>query len=746
MKNKIKIIILFLIILSLVFPLKESKAGVIGNIVDWVKEKVEAIGNFFSGVKDCAQNIFSCALSAFTYAVTQAVHWVLTWFNTQILAPIVGKVAILNPFHNENPESPVVVIWNILKSFAYILLVFSALAAGYEWLLGDDASAKRLIFNIIVVALIISFTFVLVRETFFIVRRVEEGITNKQLDKLGDLIAVSLWQKDPFKTIDEITKNIETETGSRYLIQAVFYVFIVVFDMITFIILLMVLFLLIARYIMMIFLAGTSSVAAASLTFPEFRGIKALEEMMSQFRFATTWFEHFVRWLLVVPIFVILVILGNILKENTLAQIGTPDFIEFVVLLFLLGSWYIISLIIANRISKGTAVLAKGLATAALLTVGGIAAKGLMTVAQGKVGGILKRAGESIEEKVGIGGPLGWRSWVGQKIGKPVKEAGEKMIERRYGLEAEAVKGKIGRIEEQLRRTTDPGQIQNLTSQIAQLVQQYKGNNYVLKSINESIKKMSPYSASKILASAENLKAFASYDVPQETREAVIGLVDKLRKGDLRKMAGDAVWLGALKEISPDVAEAFIDRFGKEFKETDALEIITKGEIRSFLSKLEKDDNLRKTLNNVSKGFINALLERNIEQISNAMSSWDESILLQPGNTEKIYRLFKPVFTNEEIKQIILEAIKKSENREAFVIAASRENIGGFLRKTLVNLTDQEIKNLENLLKEEYRDTLDTIILEELEHQKRQEPQQLKLPYEEGVQGEGGPQQLSLGL
>jgi hypothetical protein len=702
MKNKIKNIILFLIILSLVFPLKESKAG----IVEWIKGKVETMGNFLRGVANCARNPFLCALSYFTYAITKAVHWVLAWFNNQILAPLVGSAATLNPFYKEDPKSPVVVIWNILKSFAYILLVFSALTAAYEWLIGDDASAKRLIFNIIVVALIISFTFVIVRETFFVVRSLEEGITNHQSNQLGTLIAASLWQKDPFETIHNITNQIETEASSRYLIQAVFYIFIVVFDMITFIILTMILLLFIVRYIMMILLAGTSSVAAASLTFPEFKNIPALGEMMSQFRFATTWLEYFVRWLLVVPLFVILVILGNILKENTLAQIGTPDFIEFVVLLFMLGSWYIISIIIANRISKGTGALAKGLATAALLTLGGIAARGLMTTVQGTIGGILSKVGGGLQEGVGVGGTFGWRSWVGQKIGKPVKEAGEKMIERRYGFEAEGVKGKIARIDEQLRTTTDEKQIQNLTSQISQLVQQYKGNNYVLKSINESIKKMSPYSASKILASAENLKAFASPDVPQETREAVIGLVDKLRRGDLRKMAGDTVWLSALKEISPDVADAFVDKIGKDLKETDGLEIISKDEVRKLVPQLP--ENLRKTLNSVTKGFINALLEKNIEQISNAMASWDENVWV-PENTEKINNILRSQLSEDEMKISILETIRKTENRSAIIRGALREAPGGPLRTILGRLTDKERDELKKLLTPQDQATFEAI-------------------------------------
>jgi hypothetical protein len=702
MKNKIKNIILFLIILSLVFPLKESKAG----IVEWIKGKVETMGNFLRGVANCARNPFLCALSYFTYAITKAVHWVLAWFNNQILAPLVGSAATLNPFYKEDPKSPVVVIWNILKSFAYILLVFSALTAAYEWLIGDDASAKRLIFNIIVVALIISFTFVIVRETFFVVRSLEEGITNHQSNQLGTLIAASLWQKDPFETIHNITNQIETEASSRYLIQAVFYIFIVVFDMITFIILTMILLLFIVRYIMMILLAGTSSVAAASLTFPEFKNIPALGEMMSQFRFATTWLEYFVRWLLVVPLFVILVILGNILKENTLAQIGTPDFIEFVVLLFMLGSWYIISIIIANRISKGTGALAKGLATAALLTLGGIAARGLMTTVQGTIGGILSKVGGGLQEGVGVGGTFGWRSWVGQKIGKPVKEAGEKMIERRYKLDAEAVKARIKTIDEQLRKETEPEKIQVLTSQLANLTQQFRNVPYVLKSINEEIGAMSRSSFAKIAGSKEALSLIAGKEVPQATREKVIGQIEKLKRGEIRVLTSDAEWLKNLQNLSPDIANAFVEKIGEELKESETIELLTKEDIRRAIPELP--ENLRRTLNFISKGFVNAILEKNIENISNAMASWDKNVWT-PENTEKINNVLRSQLSEDEIKASILETIKKTENRSAIIRGALREAPGGPLRTILGRLTDKERDELKKLLTPQDQATLEAI-------------------------------------
>jgi hypothetical protein len=739
MKNK-KLIILFFVLLTLIYPLEKVYAqSIFDRIKDAVGKFFENVKNTLVGIKECLGDPVFCAISIIVYAITWLFHQVLWFFNTLIFAPLVNFASQLNPFFNTGAGSPAFLVWSILVSYGYIILVFSALSAAFDWLFGQDATALRKIFIIILVALIINFTFVLIEEAFKVIQSIESGITNNQAGQIGSIMAASLWQKDPFQEIAQISERInDKNTTFKHLTQAVLYIFIVVFDMGMLIILVVALSLFIARYFYILALTAVSPIAVAVATLPEFRAIPGLREFLAGFRFTSEWFGMLVRWLLVAPIFVILVILCNITKENILAQVSAGDLMQFIMLFLGFTICYAGSIKVAVSLGGFVAAWAKGIAAGVLLGIGGLAAKGLFTLSQGAVGNILAQAGGKIEEKVGVGGTLGWRTWVGQKIGKGLRERGEKMIKRRYGLEAEAVKGTIGGIDEQLRRITDPAQIQNLTSQLAQLVQRYKGNDYILASVNEAIRGMSPYSASKILASVENLRALASPDVPQETREAIIGLVEKLRKGDLKRMAGEAEWLRALGEISPDVADVFLDRFSKEFKETDGLEIISKVGISQL------PENFRRTIDSITKGFIQALSERNIENISNAIASWEESVLLQPEITEKLKQLFVTApFTDKEKINIILEAIKKSKNREAFVIAASREKMGGFLRKMFASLTDEEIRNLENLLREEYRDTLDTIILEELEHQ---EQKWRKLLEEGGQREEGGPQQLSLGL
>jgi hypothetical protein len=439
------------------------------------------------------------------------------------------------------------------------------------------------------------------------------------------------------------------------------------------------------------------------------------------------------------------VLLCNITKENILDQLklfgAVSQFIQFVMLFFGFTACYAGAIFAAIKLGGVVAAFGASLTTGAFAKIGGLAAKGLMRSASGKIGGFLVKTGEKLQEKVGVGGMFGWRSWISQKIGGRVQEVGKRMIERRYGLEASAIKERIGAIDEQLRKETDPTKIQNLTSQLAQLVKRYQNNPYVLKSINEEIGRMSPLSFGKIARDANALQALANPEVPQETREKVIDRIEKLRKDDLKKMAGDANWLSIIKNLSPDVADALVEKIGKELKETDGLEIISKDEVRDIIPQLP--ENLQKTLNNVTKGFLNALLEKNLENISNAMSTWDEDVWLKLGNTEKINHLFKPRLTNEEMKTVILQTIRKSKNRGIFVTAASRENMGGLLRKTFASMSEQEINDLKNLLNPQDKASLDTIILEEREYQKQQQPQQLEIPFEEGTQAKEGPQQLS---
>jgi hypothetical protein len=118
-----------------------------------------------------------------------------TLINNYVLANLVDVASGLNPFAGTHGQSPALIAWQVLQGFGFIILVFSALGAAYEWLLGDDATAKRMIFNIILVALLISFTYTLIQGAFYGVKNFEDGITGGQSRYIGTIMSISLWQK-----------------------------------------------------------------------------------------------------------------------------------------------------------------------------------------------------------------------------------------------------------------------------------------------------------------------------------------------------------------------------------------------------------------------------------------------------------------------------------------------------------------------------------------------------------------------
>jgi hypothetical protein len=67
-----------------------------------------------------------------------------------ILAAVVNIASDLNPFLNQEIKlSPAEAFFNVLTTFGYILLVFLALLAAFEILFEENASALRIIFNIL---------------------------------------------------------------------------------------------------------------------------------------------------------------------------------------------------------------------------------------------------------------------------------------------------------------------------------------------------------------------------------------------------------------------------------------------------------------------------------------------------------------------------------------------------------------------------------------------------------------------
>jgi hypothetical protein len=438
-----------------------------------------------------------------------------------------------------------------------------------------------------------------------------------------------------------------------------------------FIILVVTLTLFIVRYLYIIALTAVSPIAVATSVLPEFQKAPFLKTIFSKLHLAGDWLELLVKWLLVVPIFVILVLLCNITKENILANINLVnlnDFVQYVMLFLGFGTCYALSIHTAVILGGGAAAWARGIATTALFTVGGAAAGAFMYYTKGKAGQFMSRMGKAIEEKVGTGGTLGWRSVVSQRFGKAIREKGEEWIKARYGVDAEAAKARVEAINKKLERTTDPAEIANLTDQLTKLVQQYRGNDYVLNQIRGAIRGMSPTSAGKLLSDSGFLKEMAGSKASYEDRETIIELINKARERDIKNLANDISFLNNLQGLANEVIEAFGERVGQVFRERDVIDFMSDPTKIDAIKNLPQ---LRDRLNRASKGFLEAVIRGNVDAAADALSRLGKNFWQQEsGISNTIHQILQNRFSSEDIEKTFLGAIENAdeETQEAILL------------------------------------------------------------------------------
>jgi len=630
-KNLLIIFLCFILVITLVWP---KKAEAFDPIV-WLKSKISSASSWLGD--KAAQGI-----AFIIYLITRSIHFLLWWVNNSLIAPVINILSQLDPFKKTYGTSPISVLWNVLRNFAYIILVFSALAAGFEWLMGQDESAKRLIFNIIIVALIINFTFVLIEEAFGVVKEIEKGVTGGEGEKVGTIIAASLWQKDPFKEIMEATKDLGGPEGNetlKALAQVIGYIFIIALDMAIFIILFVTALLFVFRYVMIIFLAGVSPIAVASLTFPEFRGMAGLGEIFSGLRVFNTWLGYLVNWLLVVPIFIILVILGNVLTNNVLTQTQvetSSSLIEFVILLFVLGGWYIISLIIARRMSKGASKFAEAAATLALLGVGGLAARGLLNLAGPKVGSVLTKAGDYLTEKVPASR---WTAWMAGPA-QAIKTAGVKLTQRASESQTKLVEAKMNLYRERLEKAKNPEEVTEISRNVGNLIQQFKEVPYVLEKVTTQIDKMPTKNFEKIATNKEAISPLLSPDLPEETIEKMANKIkslstqtqlDILKDKDLRE-----TYLKAGSRIQNTFFEALAN-----IESDKIIKAISEGG-DDLIKQIKENKELKNAINKATKGLWSAIEKGVVKEIADSLLNIGEGALKNYGQIQSIASQINP--------------------------------------------------------------------------------------------------------
>jgi len=692
-----------------------------------------------------------------------------------IMAPTVDQLSMLNPFHSEDSitPTPVTTIFNILKNFAYIIMVFSALMVGYEWLFGRDDNAKRLIFNIILVALIINFIYVLIKEAFLVVDAIETGIagftdlSNPQEKKVkipGTFITASFYNKgnpEPVKILVELTdrivkyqglssisvnsKNVTDNEEAQakgnirkalneivpILVNIIAITSVVVFDMLLIVILALLGVIYLVRYIVIIFLVGVSPIVLTLLIFPKFSG--PLEKAFSSFSQGfNAWFQELVKWLIVGPILLILLILGNILFTNIVTNLqqgekinsGDPlnDAIGLFVFFGVLIGWYLISIRVAVNLSGKVGDMTTSFSYSGLRQVGGFAlnrfakagspiTRGIGRGASVIGGGLLKRFGG----KVGFLGIPQRLGMLGEKM-VGVGERWQKGPQKERELRTRLAQQRASLLSEDYLYQKDPNKKSKIIENTIDFLKENIQNPDIFKSFLDGL---NPQIVEKIHTNQSLISQIASSKLsPPDKDELASHLLEKLDKETIEQIFQDQTLLSSYYDLiktGPLSNKVFLDKV-RTLEEQEVMSILdkVKDQIVDSNSSFRKiiDDpsliNIRRSLNNKVNGLIEALINKSIQQIGAAISGLDAR------SWQKFHQQINDIINKAgvNIEDVLIEAFKRNINdisqgllrlpnpsaspivQSAQILAARYPNINNFLNDIGIDPLDPNNKTI----------------------------------------------------
>lgn len=665
---KRKLLIIFLIIAIFILNIQETYA----NILDSIMGGLSYIGYGLSWVA-----------SIIIYAIVVIIHKTIFFLNNSILAPIIDYVHKLNPFDDTQSNSPAKILWSILKNFAYIILVFSSLAAGFQWLLGEDRTAQALIFKIIVVALLINFTFTFIKEAFLLVYTLEKGLTGGNIEGagLGTLIAASLWQKDPIKEITSISNNAESGT-IKNLSETIGYLMIIFFDLIISIILIISGILIFSRFIMIIFLAATSTIATGSLAFPKFeKGV--LGQITGKLVFFESWLGETINWLLVIPVFSILVILGNTLKNNVLSQSKVSGFFEFAIVLLILAAWYAYAIETAKKLSGKVGDFAYKFALGILSLIGLAAGRGIGVLGGRRLmswgGRLISKVGSSLASKVPVNrftAPL-------IRTGGKIKQFGEGLGEKANKSVSEAAQIQVGALLARLQQETDPSKIQKIQNKLANLTGKAAKNPHIAETVMESLSKANSQTISQLFQDPNFQNNFSRMiqrrDLADKTKGAIANIFSKLNADRLVDAAVDKTFMDAISNADRMIQSSFYDAI----KNADPNKFISK--LNAQLDKkghnidyFNQFRDLKNVLDEKYSGLITAIESGNITNIITSLRNNPELLrnindlksLIRKNKTirpKNVIRIIKDTF-HGNVSDVLIQIQKSNkQNMQEFV-------------------------------------------------------------------------------
>lgn len=435
-------------------------AGITGD----TKAIVCAIAKVGFGLASAIIQVFSFLI----LNILKLIIGILTQFQmafNNILAGVLNVVARLNPFDKDIG----VIVWRTFRDLAYIVLIFSALYAGFIWIFEGKGSAFSLIFNIILIALIINFSYAFVKLIFTISFQIENGLSGGLKENFGTFIVSALsqgnylasWQsvlnKFNITNPDTITLGGNNLSGDQE-ISMLYNIYIqrtvnfirdallktlggIAVALMPFIIALLIsgalgamIFLFFIRFIKIIFLLITSSLAVLSLAYPN-KG--PLGKYLPQFPFAfDNWFSDVIKWAVVIPIFMFMIVLGVVFQQNfaDLSKNNDVNIEDYIFVFIFLLAWFILSFNVASSVSKEVSQIAKGAAGFPTWILGKIGGAIAQRVGVARVFGTgIKKIGKYIEDKVSEAPVIKQISgWQLKGFARSLQKAGDKVREKDY--------------------------------------------------------------------------------------------------------------------------------------------------------------------------------------------------------------------------------------------------------------------------------------------------------------------------
>jgi hypothetical protein len=316
-------------------------------------------------------------INAIANIAATIVEWVLEKLSG-IVAVLIDVFININPFVENMPAD---ILWKVLVNIAYPLLVFATLFVAFQYILGRSGNSHRLLWYIVLVALLINFTFSFIKEAYGLAITLErsflkniqlEGVPVEGLNQLkeqlgfdpalfGSPLKFILFNRIPDRTkfIEEVRKEIsaiyrgknEEKSGNLYISLAnlAYTVAIGFFYVFNFLILLAFLCIILGRLFFISIMTGVAPLALTTLAFPW------LEKAGGQIGFRN-WLNTTFRWLAVVPVMVLLILIGISIQQQlmsgfvpkgdmtALQQLGV-----FALNFFLIAAWSLITINIAFK-------------------------------------------------------------------------------------------------------------------------------------------------------------------------------------------------------------------------------------------------------------------------------------------------------------------------------------------------------------------------------------------------------------